>query len=149
MARSFTFRVELEEPSLSDIRNTALSGGAYTQADTGKAIKLDPANVGCHTLAAGGDEIEGFIVAVEDFTTNQGKSFGTYKRNGRVEVEVGASQVGAIAVGNLVVADGQAAAGTDGNATVQVGAPAAYKWRVLSIVTGDGTSGSTVCVERV
>lgn len=149
MARNLNFRVELEEPSLSDIRKTALSGGEYTQEDTGKAVKLDPANVGCHTLAASGDEIEGFIVAVENFTTNQGKSFGTYKRNGRVEVEVGPTQAGNIAVGDYVVADTQAAYGVEGRATVQTGTPSGFKWRVLSVVSGTGASGSIVCVERV
>lgn len=134
----------------ADIISAALgasSAAPYGENDIGKGVKLGTAQN--YVPVADGDEIEGFVVSLEPFTVNDGFSFGSVQRNGRVHAEVGASQVGNIAVGALVVADVPVALGTAGALKVKTGTPATYKWRVLRIISGTGATGSTVLIERV
>jgi len=95
----------------------------FSDKDLNKAVKLGTANN--YVLATNGDEIDGFVKAIEPFTVNDGFSFGGVQLEGRVEAAVGANQVGALAVGSYVVADTQVALGTVGAAQVKAGgAPA-------------------------
>lgn len=119
-----------------------------TSKDVGKALKLAALNN--MVLCATTDQIDGFLVAVEPTTHNAGFAFGTVQRGGRVEAKVGANQGATpMAVGDLVVADTQAAIDTAGGAVVITGAPALNKWRCLRIISGTGVAGDTVLLERV
>lgn len=132
------------------ILSTALGTGSAefdSETDIGKGMKLGTSQN--YVLAVGGDEIEGVIASVEPFNVNDGFSFGTIQADRRIEAEVGANQAGALAIGALVVADTQDAAGTLGTLQVKGGTPATFKWRVLRHVTGTGVTGDTVLLEKV
>lgn len=134
--------------------------------DIGKAVKMSTAQN--YILCAAGDDIEGFVSSVESIQVNGGYSFGGVFNEGRVLAQVGAAQVGNIAVGAYVVADVQLALGTAGTAQqwssypgtapglptgptaqVKAGTPVRYFWRVIRIVTGAGAAGSQVLLERL
>ena len=141
----------------------ANSGGKFVSADLNKAVKLGTANN--FVLATNGDEIDGFVKAIEPFTVNDGFSFGGVQREGRVSAVVGANQVSTMAVGDYVVADTQVALGTAGAAKVRTGTafaqsgttpfgvtnstPARALWRCIRIVSGTGAAGDPVILERV
>jgi hypothetical protein len=118
-----------------------------TDKDIGKAVKLAAANN--MVLCATTDEIEGFLISTEPETYNAGFAFGTVQRRGRIEATVGANQTGTLDVGELVVADTQAAIDTAGGAVVMTGTPATFKWRCIRIISGTGVAGDTVLLERV
>jgi hypothetical protein len=75
-----------------------VTAGNWTADDAGRALKLGTAQ--SYTECASGEEIDGFLMAVEPFTVNDGQSFGSVKRKGRIQVKAG----GAIAFGAYVVA---------------------------------------------
>lgn len=145
----FAFTQKVNDP-LANILSAALGADAnnpLVQNDVGKAVKIAANNN--YVLCVAGDEIEGFVNSVEPFTVNGGYGFGGVQTNARMEATVGASQLGSLSVGDLVVADNQAAVGTAGGAQVQSGTPANFKWRVIRIITGTGATGDTVLLERV
>jgi hypothetical protein len=144
---------------------------AFAQADVGKAVKFQDLNgTMVAVLCTAGDDIDGFVTSVEPHTVNNGYSFGGVQIKGRVEVEVGAS---AVAVGDLVVLDSQAAAGTagvpqvikrpddtlDSSTTAALAADVAGRlnayagkhfWRCIQVVSGTGaTQGDKIIIERV
>lgn len=125
----------------------ASNAAKMTDNDIGKAVKLGTANN--YVLCATNDEIAGFVSTVEPFTVNGGFSFGGVQRDRRMEAVVGTNQVGAIAIGALVVADTQVALNTAGKATVRSGSPTIFLWRVIRHVTGTGVAGDTVLLEKV
>lgn len=134
----------------SEIITAALgaSGNASDRlgtSDLGKPLKLggDSRMVMC----AASNEIEGFLVATENFTVNGGYAIGSVQTEGRFEVEI----VGATACnpGDYVVAGAVPAAGTkyiNGKPLVQAGSPTKFMWRVVS---GGGAAGATAIIERV
>lgn len=130
--------------------SAALGDTTYKFADNdrGKPVKLAGANN--YIFTAAGDEIEAFVETVEPATVNQGYSFGTVRKGGRVYAKVGANQgATAMAVRDLVVADVQSANGAGDNyAKVKTGTPTTFKWRVISR-DGNGTAGTIVLLERV
>lgn len=126
------------------------AAGKFTDADLNKAVKFGIANN--YVLCANGDQIDGFVKAIEPFTVNDGFSFGGVQRQGRVTAEVGANQGATpMAVGDLVAADTQVALGTAGAAKVRTVAGVAGKssWRCIRIISGTGAAGSVVLLERL
>lgn len=126
------------------------TGGANvykSDYDLGKPVKYSTANN--FVLCSDGDDIDGFIYAIESFTVNSGYSFGSVLPEGRfvVEVATGSAQC---AVGDLVIAAAQTAIGTAGTPKVKKQAtPAAgHKyWKVIRIISGTGVAGDSILVE--
>lgn len=113
--------------------------GQYNDQDIGKAVKYDgDAMIAC----ASGDEIVGFVTAVEP-GTKDGFSIGAVRKDGRMEA---LDEAGTLAVGGLVVAGTATALGTAGKQNVIAGAPATYKWVVVAAA---GVAAGTVVLERV
>jgi hypothetical protein len=147
---TFAF-TELVHDPLARIESAALGASTstpLTDKDKGKCVKMGTAQN--YIVCTGGNEIEGFLNSVEPWTVNGGYGFGSVLRSGRVSAVVGANQgATAMAVGDLVVADTQAAVGTAGAAAVKTGTPATYKWRCIRIVSGTGVAGDAVLLERI
>jgi hypothetical protein len=131
------------------------SANYVTDLELGKPVKL--AGDSQYNLCAAGDQIEGFIRAVETWTADD-FSIGSVQYEGRVKVTLDGLQAtpgtGAIAVGDYVVAGTAVAKGTSlgsaypkvCKATTQTGMY--FAWRVVSL---DGTTavGQTATIERV
>jgi hypothetical protein len=151
---TFNFTLPVQSPEEMGIFSTALgaSGNApLTAADLGKAVKLSAANT--YGVCATTNELEGILDSVSAETVNSGYGFGGVQRRGYALAYVGANQGGtAMAVGDLVTADTQAAVGTANTIqgpAVKTGTPASFKWRCIRHVTGTGVAGDTVLIERV
>lgn len=124
---------------------TGNAGDRLGTIDLGKPLKIGGASR--YVMCAAGNEIEGFLVATENFTVNQGYAMGAVQTAGRYAVEIvgGTSCV----PGDYVVAGAVPAAGTkytNGKPLVQAGAPTKFLWRV---VEGGGAAGTTAIIERV
>ncbi len=119
----------------------------FVDADLGKAVKLGTAQN--YVPCAAGDEIDGFVTAIEPFTVNDGFSFGGVQLDNRKEAMVGTGQVGSMAVGDYVVAAPQVALGTAGIAQVKTGVPTKKLWRCIRIISGTGAVGDKVLLELV
>ena len=131
------------------------SANYVTDMELGKPVKL--AGDSQYNLCAAGDQIEGFIRAVETWTADD-FSIGSVQYEGRVKVTLDGLQAtpgtGVIAVGDYVVAGTAVAKGTSlgtaypkvCKATTQTGMY--FAWRVVSL---DGTTavGQTATIERV
>jgi len=133
------------------------SGAANNVDDKeiGKPVKL--VGDSQYNLCAAGDQIEGFVSAVEGATAD-GFSIGSVQTEGRKRVTLDGLQAtpgtGVIAVGDFVVAGTAVAKGTTlgsalpkvCKATTQTGMY--FAWRVVSL---DGTTavGQTALIERV
>lgn len=85
--------------------DTVANGGGLKDADVGKPVKLLAA--GRYGLCADGNNIDGFLVAVDPETVD-GYAFGSVQVGGRVYAELD----GAATFGDLVEAGTMAAAGT-------------------------------------
>jgi hypothetical protein len=140
-----------------------VTAGNWTADDAGRALKLGTAQ--SYTECASGNEIDAFLMSVEPFTVADGKSFGSIKRKGRIQVKAG----GAIAFGDYVVAGTAPARATvttpaSGTPAVVIsGSPTKCLWRYIRLVkTAAGTvaktasaasaaaaSGDTILIERV
>lgn len=147
---SFVLTTLTNSPDSAQYESACLGVAAVTKLtdkDVGKAVKIAAANnfVLCVTT----NEIEGLLVSTEPTTFNDGFAFGTVQRKGRAEATVGAGEVGVIDVGELVVADAQAAIDTVGGLVVRSGAPTVHIWRCIRIITGTGATGDTILIERV
>jgi len=142
---------ELYSGFTADIVSGALgvsSSGKFGDKDIGKPVKLGTANN--YVLCSSGDEIEGFVKAVEPYTVNDGFSFGSVQRNRRMIATVDAAQVGTLTVGEYAVAGASSALGTlDAHPKVLQGTPTTFKWRVIRVITGTGVAGDTVLLEKV
>ena len=131
------------------------SANYVTDLELKKPVKL--AGDSQYNLCAAGDQIEGFIRAVETWTADD-FSIGSVQTEGRVKVTLDGLQAtpgtGVIAVGDYVVAGTAVAKGTSlgtaypkvCKATTQTGMY--FAWRVVSL---DGTTavGQTATIERV
>lgn len=143
----FTFH-EAVDLDRADTTSAALGAAAlegWKDVDKGKLVKLGVAQN--YQLVAEDDEIEGFVVAVEPNTVNDGFSFGTVQRNGRFRA-INEDAI-ALAIGDHVIAGPQVAIGTAGLAQVKTGAPTDFKWRVIRFISGTGAQGEEVLCERV
>ena len=145
---NFNFTVNVSEQGPKISAALGVNGSSpLTVLDLGKAVSLAAGNN--YVVASDGDDIEGILESVEDVTKNGGFGFGTVYRNGRVEVQVAAAEVGTATVGSFVIAGIQIAVGTAGACMVKLGAGTAFKWRVIDIISGTGVAGDTVLIERV
>lgn len=131
------------------------AAGKLTSLDMYKFVKL--ATTG-YVLAASGNDIEGQLVAVEAYTVNDGFGFGSVQQQGTmtVTVEGGTLAVGAYVTCGTVVAVGTAitavASGSQTNVVapkVLAGPGVIFRWRICSLLGGDGTVGTNVLIERV
>jgi hypothetical protein len=161
MSKLHFFMPTGETPIVVPVRLGAGAGAGnnLTPKDEGKLIKL--AGESRYDLCAVGDTIEGWIYGVEPATS------GGYTIGGRVQDRAlyvtadglqGTPGVGAIAVGDYVVAGSITAKGTQMSAyakvckaTDQAAAKAApFRWRVMSLgVVGTGAVGTSLVIERV
>lgn len=128
----------------------------FSDVDEGKSVKL--VGESRYNLTAAGDPLEAFVVSVESATSN-GFSVGSIVAEGKVFATADGLQatpgVGAIAVGDYVVAGTQTAKGTAlaaypkvCKATAQT--YGAYAWRVLSLGTaGTGAVGTAIVISEV
>lgn len=137
-----------------------LAAGYLTDADVGKGVKLGATDR--YILALDGDEIEGFLVAVESATVD-GFTLGSIALGTRKAVTI----VGAtVAIGGLVVLGAPVAKGVALSAAsavlVKAGTPASqlggapytftervpknHLWRLIS---GTGVAGTVNIIERV
>lgn len=147
---TFVFTTLTNSPDSAQYESACLGVDAdnnLTENDIGKAVILAASNN--YVVGTTDDEIEAILVSLEPVTYNDGFSFGTIQRRGRAEATVGTSEVGTVAIGELVVVDDQAAVGTAGGLVVYPGAPTMFLWRVIRIVSGTGAAGDTVLIERV
>jgi hypothetical protein len=139
MAR-FTAQVNVGE----NVYQTWKIPAACTDADVGKPVKL--AATDRLALCVDGDQILGFISSVEGATAD-GYKIATILVSGRVFVKLS----GASAIGTLVEAHDQQAAGTanTGNlglvSTHTLVAGTKKQWVVIS---GTGDDGATVLIEK-
>lgn len=130
------------------------SANYVTDVEIGKPVKL--VGDSQYNLCAAGDQIEGFITAVESYTADD-FSIGSVASEGRQRVMLDGLQAtpgtGAVALGDYVVAGTAVAKGTSNGgypkvckATTQTGMY--FAWRVVSL---DGTTavGQTAVIERV
>lgn len=125
-------------------------------ADRGKAVKLSADST--YAICAAGDEMEGVITSVENFTANGNAVVGIRTDGNKEAIITNAGW----AIRDYVVADAQAARGTLNDANqfprpkvkTLVGgivAASAFQWRVASIVPGNtlGAANAVVVLERV
>lgn len=143
---AFAFRETVPAPTML---TAALGNGSviWTDKEVGKAIKLNASADSAVTHCVEDDEIFGFVGAIAIGTVNQGFSHGSVQIAGWKEAQVGSNQVGAVAVGDYVVADDQVAAGTAGMAKVKNGGTGG--WKVMRIVSGTGVAGDTVLLLKI
>jgi len=133
--------------------------GAANNVDTneiGKIVKL--VGESRFNLAAAGDQIEGFITAVESATLD-GFTIGAVQQEDRKTVTFdglqGTPGTGTIAVGDFVVAGTVVAKGTALSAPVKVCKATTqtgmyFAWRVVSLGSaGTGAVGTVGVIERV
>lgn len=148
---TFVLTTLTQSPDAAQYESWCLGADAthkLTDKDIGKALKIAASNN--MVLCATTNEIAGFLVSTEPTTYNSGFAFGTVQRRGRVEAKVGANQgATAMAVGDLLVADTQAAIDTAGGAKVITGTPSTNKWQCIRIISGTGVAGDSVLIERV
>jgi hypothetical protein len=142
------------------VRFGAGSGTANQWAagtELNKAVKL--AAESRYDLCVAGNEIEGFVVSVEDGTSN-GFSVGSVVSEGTAYVVADGLQAtpgtGVIAIGDYVVAGTVTAKGTALTSFAKVckataaGNTLNFKWRVVSLGTvGTGAVGTTIVIASV
>jgi hypothetical protein len=135
------------------------SGNWLTDAETNKLVKL--AGDSRYDLCAVGNEIEGFIAALENATLDN-YTIGSVQIDGRLDVTFDGLQAtpgtGTVAIGDFVVAGTPAAKGTAlvwpaGPKVCKATAAAAglvHLWRVVSLGSaGTGAVGTAGLIERL
>lgn len=160
----FNYGLLTHSPERLNVISTKLGTGSdtYTDVDVGKAVKFG--GVGAMVVATAGAEIEGFIDNIDAGGTVDGHTFGGVARCNRgarfKAAIVPASTKVVTANSSYVVAAAQEAVGTamaNGAPLVQLSASdgtTVSGWRVMAIegdvasVTGDGTTVTTVIIER-
>lgn len=142
------------EPITSRLGAGTGSSNHVTDVEIGKAVKL--VGDSRYDLCAAGDQVEGFITAVESYTADN-YSIGSVQVTGRKRVTLDGLQAtpgtGTVAVGDFVVAGTAVAKGTALStpakvckATTQTGMY--HAWRVVSL-EGTGAVGQIAVIERV
>lgn len=150
MTQKFDFNLLTHTPERLNVISAKLGPDVdtkYTDKDKKKAVKAKAG--GGYVLCADGDELDGFIDSVDQFTV-EGFSFGGVARGNvgfRVEAQVAAGVATPLAFNDLVVAGAQLARGTPGLPQVKKGTPSIHRYRVLRLTTG--AAGSIVLLEKV
>lgn len=160
MAKPFSFyELTPTQPELLNVVSAVLGvvGENLTSLDTNKAMKMANDGAG-YVLCGPGDDIEGFLDSVDpapqNSVFNADKTI-THRRFGGVarcpmhrKQATVASGAEKVAMLDYVVADAQLPIGVAGLAQVKKGTPKRHFWRVINILSGDGSAGSTVLLER-
>ena len=142
------------EPITARLGAGSGSANYVTDVEIGKSVKL--AGDSQYSLCAAGDQIEGFITAVETYTADD-FSIGSVQIAGRKRVTLDGLQAtpgtGTCDVGDYVVAGTAVAKGTAltvppkvCKATTQTGMY--FAWRIVSL-EGTGAVGQIAVIERV
>ena len=142
------------EPITARLGAGSGSANYVTDVEIGKPVKL--VGDSQYNLCAAGDQIEGFIAAVETYTADD-FSIGSVQFAGRKRVTLDGLQAtpgtGTCAVGDYVVAGTAVAKGTAltvpmkvCKATTQTGMY--FAWRIVSL-EGTGAVGQIAVIERV
>ena len=142
------------EPVTARLGSASGSANYLTDVEIGKPVKLIGDSL-CN-LTAVGDQIEGFITAVEGYTADD-FSIGSVNSQGRKRVTLDGLQAtpgtGTCAVGDYVVTGTVVAKGTAltvppkvCKATTQTGMY--FAWRIVSL-EGSGAVGQYAVIERV
>lgn len=170
MSRAF-YRQEVLPSSPAITTRLGLVSAPYGATEIGKFVKQGAESA--YILCAVGDNIEGYITAVEAATAN-GFGIGSVQQEDSKFVTCDGLQAtpgtGTIAVGDYVVCGTVVAKDTAISsgyarvckATVQIGSVPAdltaaglmvkaslFPWRVVSLQTGAGAVGTTALIERV
>lgn len=141
----FTFKAMVDERDTTTAKlgtDTVANGGDLNRNDIGKPLKLVAADT--YSLCADGDQIDGFLMTVEDYTAD-GYAVGTVQLGGRIRVELD----GAVTIGAVVEAAAPAAAKTaetNGLGKVSVHTMLATTRKVWRNISGTGLSGDTTCI---
>jgi len=121
--------------------------GQFSDKDIGKPVKLTAA--GQCDLCASGEEIYGFVTAVEP-ATEDGHSIGSVTADVNKQAYA-VDEAGGLAIGDLVVAGTPVALGTatpnGGNVIAATSTPAIHKWMVIE--TYGGAAGDQVLLQKV
>ncbi|MCB1899801.1 MAG: hypothetical protein KDH16_10950 [Rhodocyclaceae bacterium] len=156
MAKFMMGEVVGVEPITARLGAGTGSSNNLTTAELGKIVKL--VGESRYGLAAAGDQIEGFIVAVESATLD-GYTIGSVKQKSYKQVTFDGLQAtpgtGTVAIGDYVVTGTVVAKDTAlsgpvkvTKATTQTGMY--HAWRVVSLGSaGTGAVGTTGLIERV
>lgn len=156
MAKFMMGEVVGVEPITARLGAGTGSSNNLTTAELGKIVKL--VGESRYGLAAAGDQIEGFIVAVESATLD-GYTIGSVKQKSYKQVTFDGVQAtpgtGTVAIGDYVVTGTVVAKDTAlsgpvkvTKATTQTGMY--HAWRVVSLGSaGTGAVGTTGLIERV
>ena len=156
MAKFMMGEVVGVEPITARLGAGTGSSNNLTTAELGKIVKL--VGESRYGLAAAGDQIEGFIVAVESATLD-GYTIGSVKQKSYKKVTFDGLQAtpgtGTVAIGDYVVTGTVVAKDTAlsgpvkvTKATTQTGMY--HAWRVVSLGSaGTGAVGTTGLIERV
>ena len=142
------------EPITARLGAGSGSANYVTDVEIGKSVKL--AGDSQYNLCAAGDQIEGFITAVETYTADD-FSIGSVQFEGRKRVTLDGLQAtpgtGTCAIGDYVVSGTAVAKGTAltvpmkvCKATTQTGMY--FAWRIVSL-EGTGAVGQIAVIERV
>ena len=142
------------EPVTARLGSASGSANYVTDVEIGKPVKLIGDSL--YNLTAVGDQIEGFITAVEGYTADD-FSIGSVNSQGRKRVTLDGLQAtpgtGTCAVGDYVVTGTVVAKGTAltvppkvCKATTQTGMY--FAWRIVSL-EGSGAVGQYAVIERV
>lgn len=142
------------EPITARLGAGSGSANYVTDVEIGKSVKL--VGDSQYNLCAAGDQIEGFITAVETYTADD-FSIGSVQFEGRKRVTLDGLQAtpgtGTCAVGDYVVAGTAVTKGTAltvppkvCKATTQTGMY--FAWRIVSL-EGTGAVGQIAVIERV
>lgn len=142
------------EPITARLGAGSGSANYVTDVEIGKPVKL--VGDSQYNLCAAGDQIEGYIAAVETYTADD-FSIGSVQFEGRKRVTLDGLQAtpgtGTCAVGDYVVAGTAVAKGTAltvpmkvCKATTQTGMY--FAWRIVSL-EGTGAVGQIAVIERV
>lgn len=142
------------KPVTARLGSASGSANYLTDVEIGKPVKLIGDSL--YNLTAVGDQIEGFITAVEGYTADD-FSIGSVNSQGRKRVTLDGLQAtpgtGTCAVGDYVVTGTVVAKGTAltvppkvCKATTQTGMY--FAWRIVSL-EGSGAVGQYAVIERV
>lgn len=141
----FTFKVMVDERDLTTAKlgtNTVALSGDLNGNDIGKPVKLVAADT--YGLCSNGDQIDGFLNSVEDYTAD-GYAVGTVQLGGRRRVELG----GHSAIGTVVQSgtnQARTVAPTNGLGIVVEHTHVTGTRKLWRVISGTGVSGDLTCI---
>jgi len=141
-------RTLLAEDGVARVETECLGNNTqqYFSRHVGALVKM---TANSFIACAAGDDIGGQIVHMEGATINDGFSYGSVKKDRRIQVIVGADgDTNAVTVGATVVADVQPDLVTGGVGHVKVGTGVRHKWEVIAI-SGAGAAGDIALLQKV